>query len=72
MLQAALGVRNGMGNDTLEAVRGLTIVSVKAAALSERLGSIEVGKDADLFALTGDPAGPRTSVEVVWIEGLRV
>ena len=71
-LQAAMGVRYGMGNDTLEAVRGLTIVPAKAAGLAERLGSIEVGKDADLLAITGDPADPRTSVEVVWVEGQRV
>ena len=71
-LQAAMGVRYGMGNDLMEAVRGITIVPAKAAGLAERLGSLEPGKDADVLVLTGDPADPRTAVEQVYLEGQRV
>jgi len=68
-LQAAMGVRYGMGNDLLEAVRGITIVPAQAAGLAERVGSLEPGKDADLLVITGDPADPRTAVELVLLEG---
>jgi dihydroorotase-like cyclic amidohydrolase len=71
-LQAAMGVRYGMGNDLMEAVRGITIVPAKAAGLAHRVGSLELGKDADLLVITGDPADPRTSVEAVFLEGERV
>jgi len=69
-LQAAMGVRYGMSNDLMEGVRGLTIVPAIAAGIEDKVGSIEVGKHADLLVLTGDPADPRTSVEKVYIEGV--
>ncbi len=71
-LQAAMGVRYGMRNDLLEAVRGLTIVPARAAGLADRIGSLEVAKDADVLVVSGDPADPRTSVEAVYIQGERI
>jgi len=68
-LQAAMGVRYGMSNDRMEAVRGITIVPAVAARLAERVGSLEPGKDADVLVITGDPADQRTSVEQVLLEG---
>jgi imidazolonepropionase-like amidohydrolase len=68
-LQAAMGVRYGMDNSTMQAVRGLTIVPATVAGIGHRIGSLERGKDADLVILTGDPADPRTSVEQVYLEG---
>jgi imidazolonepropionase-like amidohydrolase len=71
-LQSAIGVRFGMHNDGMEAVRGLTIVPARTAGIANRVGSLEVGKDADVLVLTGDPSDPRTAVDEVYIEGQHV
>ncbi len=71
-LQAAIGARHGFKDDALQTVRGLTIVPARAAGIADRVGSIEVGKDADLLVISGHPIDPRTAVEQVWIEGREV
>ncbi len=71
-LQAAIGIRYGLDATNMEGVRGLTIVPAQAAGIADRVGSLEVGKHADVLVLTGDPADPRTSIETVFIEGRRV
>jgi imidazolonepropionase-like amidohydrolase len=71
-LQAAMAVRYGLDNSQLESVRGLTIVPAMTAGVDHRVGSLEVGKDADVVVVTGDPADPRNSVERVWIDGRQV
>ncbi len=68
-LQAAMGVRYGFDNSKMDAVRGLTIVPAMACGLDESLGSIEVGKIADLLWITGDPADPRSFVKAAWQSG---
>ncbi len=71
-LQSAMGVRYGLRTTNLEHVRGLTIVPAQAAGIDHRVGSLEVGKDADMLVISGDPADPRTAIDAVWIEGRRV
>ena len=71
-VQATMGVRYGFDGDQMQAVRGLTLVPAKTAGIAGRVGSIEVGKDADLIVIGGDPADPRNAVECVWIEGCQV
>lgn len=68
-LQAAMGVRYGMRDEEMQSVRGLTIVPALTAGIAERVGSLEVGKDADIVVVTGDPSDPRSSIERVFIEG---
>ena len=68
-VNAAMGARYGMKDDALEIVRGLTIVPARAAKIDDQVGSIEVGKDADLLIVTGHPADPRTSMESVYVDG---
>jgi imidazolonepropionase-like amidohydrolase len=70
-LQAAVACRYGFDNARMDAVRGVTIVPAIAAGLDRELGSLEVGKRADLIAVTGDPLDPRTSIEIVWNGGRR-
>jgi hypothetical protein len=71
-IQSAMAVRYGFDNSEMGAVRGLTIVPAQAAGIADRVGSLEPGKDADILVVTGDPSDPRTSVEVVFVEGRRV
>jgi cytosine/adenosine deaminase-related metal-dependent hydrolase len=40
--------------------------------LESRIGSLEVGKDADFVVLSGDPLSVYTKVEETWVEGERV
>ncbi|MEM7517660.1 MAG: amidohydrolase family protein, partial [Planctomycetota bacterium] len=68
-LQSAMGVRYGFDTSNLEHLLGLTIVPAKAAGIDHLVGSLEVGKHADVLVVTGDPADPRTSVELAFIEG---
>ena len=68
-LQAAMGVRYGMDNSHMDAVRGVTIIPALTAGIAHRVGSLEPGKDADLVVVGGDPVDPRSGVEAVFIEG---
>lgn len=68
-LQAAMGVRYGFKNDQMQAVKGLTIVPAVTANIDRTVGSLEVGKDADMIIVTGDPVDPRTSIEIVVQQG---
>lgn len=67
---AALGVRAGMSRE--KALYGLTMANAKMLELDNRVGSLEVGKDADLLVLSGDPLSVYTKVEQTWIEGRKV
>lgn len=71
-LQACMAVRHGFDATNLESVRGLTIVPAVTAGIADRVGSLEVGKDADFVIMTGDPADPRNSVSRVFTNGKRV
>ncbi|MBL8755919.1 MAG: amidohydrolase family protein [Planctomycetes bacterium] len=66
-LQAAMGVRLGWPHEW--ALRGLTINAAHFAGIEHRVGSLEVGKDADLGIWSGDPIDPRSHVDVMVING---
>jgi imidazolonepropionase-like amidohydrolase len=65
--QATMAVRYGL--DPRVAIRALTIEPAKAILIDDRLGSLEVGKDADILLTTGDPLDPRNHVAWVMIAG---
>lgn len=67
---AALGVRAGMSRE--KALEALTLAGARMMDLADRVGSLEVGKDADFIILSGDPLSVYTRVEETWIEGNRV
>ena len=71
-LQATMAARHGFNDDVLDTVRGLTIVPAITAGIADRIGSLEVGKDADILVITGHPADPRTAIEDVWLDGVHV
>ena len=55
-----------------EALRAVTLYPARILGVDDRLGSLEVGKDATLIVTTGDPLDIRTQVERAYIEGRSV
>ncbi|WP_242841766.1 amidohydrolase [Desulfitibacter alkalitolerans] len=66
-LCAALAVKAGMDYD--EALKAITINAAEILGISNRVGSIEEGKDADLVIMDGDPLEIKTKVLEVFING---
>jgi imidazolonepropionase-like amidohydrolase len=66
----ALAVRAGMSR--AGALEALTLSGAKMMDLEDRVGSLEVGKDADLVVLSGEPFSIWTKVEQTYVEGERV
>jgi imidazolonepropionase-like amidohydrolase len=64
---AAMSVAWGLDRD--EALKALTINAAEILGISDRVGSLEAGKDANLFISKGDPLEVRTEVTRVVIEG---
>lgn len=54
------------------ALRGVTLTTAEVLGLADRLGSIEIGKRADLIVTTGDPLQIVTQVERAFIAGEEV
>src|SRR6267154_1927608 len=52
-----------------QAIRWLTINPAWALALDDRIGSIEVGKNADVVLWSGNPFSIYSRAEKVWIDG---
>jgi imidazolonepropionase-like amidohydrolase len=67
---AALAVRAGMSRAA--ALRALTLAGAEMMDLSDRVGSLEAGKDADFVLLGGDPFSVYTKVLETWVEGEKV
>jgi imidazolonepropionase-like amidohydrolase len=59
----------GFGLDADEAIKSITINPARIFGVADRLGSIETGKVANLFATTGDPLDPRSHVKYLFIRG---
>jgi imidazolonepropionase-like amidohydrolase len=66
----AIAMRGGMSEAA--ALKALTITPAKLMHLDHRLGSLEVGKDADFVILSGRPFSVYTKVMQTWIDGVKV
>lgn len=66
-LTAALAVRGGLSRE--EALRGITINAAETIGIADILGSVEVGKQADLSLFRGDPLDLTETPETVIING---
>lgn len=66
----AMGIRAGLDRQT--ALASVTINGAKMLDLDQRIGSLEVGKDADFIVLSGDPFSVYTKVLQTWVEGRTV
>jgi imidazolonepropionase-like amidohydrolase len=57
------------GLDREAALRAVTLEPARAWGVADRLGSLEVGKDADVVVWSGDPFELTTAAERVFIAG---
>lgn len=55
-----------------EGLKSMTLNPAKALGISDMMGSIEVGKEATLFASTGDVMDIRSQVVRMWISGQEI
>ncbi|WGW12585.1 amidohydrolase [Saxibacter everestensis] len=68
--QAAIAVKEGLDRD--EALRALTINPAQMLGLSDRVGSLVPGRDADVVLWSGDPLDVTQRVRAVFVEGRQV
>ena len=66
-VSGAVAVKAGLDREA--ALRAITIVPAEIAGLSDRIGSLEVGKDADIVLMDGDPLNIESSVKTVFSLG---
>ena len=66
-INAALAVREGMPEE--EALKAITINAAEIIGVADRVGSLEVGKDADIVVFSGHPFDYRTVAELVLVDG---
>ena len=55
-----------------EALKGVTLYPAQIAGAADRLGSIESGKEATLFAADGDILDIRSHVKLMWLAGKEI
>jgi imidazolonepropionase-like amidohydrolase len=67
---AAMAVANGMDRDL--ALRAVTLTPAEILGVADRIGSLQVGKDADIVILSGHPLDSLSQIEMVLIEGKTV
>ncbi|WP_414734310.1 amidohydrolase family protein [Cecembia rubra] len=67
---AGFAAAYGMGKE--EALKAITINAAEVFGVADKMGSIEVGKDATLFVSTGDPFETKSQILHVFIDGYRV
>lgn len=69
-LCAALAVKNGM--DKTEALKAITINAAKNCEIADRVGSIEIGKDADFIVVDKLPYEFDMNVLMTFIDGKKL
>jgi imidazolonepropionase-like amidohydrolase len=68
--QVALAVREGMDRDA--GLRAVTLNPAVVLGVEDRVGSITVGKDADVALWSGDPLDIQSRVLRTWVDGTQV
>ncbi len=63
------GVAVAFGLPEEEAIRAVTINAAELMGIDDRVGSLEVGKDATLIITTGSPLDTMSEVEQAYIQG---
>lgn len=68
--QATLAVKEGL--DPVVALRAITFHPAKVMGVADRIGSLEVGKEADVVLWSGDPLDVMSRALAVYIGGRKV
>ena len=69
-LCAGMAIKAGM--DPFDALKAITLNPAEHIGVADRVGSLEVGKDADLVITAGSPFEVMTEVKAVFIDGVRI
>ena len=69
-LCAGMVIKAGM--DPFDALKAITLNPAEHIGVADRVGSLEVGKDADLVITAGSPFEVLTEVKAVFIDGVRI
>lgn len=67
---AAMAVAHGLNAE--DALRAVTLFPAQILGIEDRVGSLEIGKDATLIVTTGDPLETTTQVTHAWVRGRKV
>jgi len=67
---AGFSAAYGLGKT--DALRAVTMAPAQIFGVADQVGSIEVGKRANLFVADGDPFQPETDVEHLFIDGYKL
>jgi len=67
LVEASFAMRHGL--DRQQALAAITISPAKILKIDHRVGSLEVGKDADMIVLNGDPLEMTTRIQQTIIGG---
>jgi imidazolonepropionase-like amidohydrolase len=68
--EAAMAAAYGLPKE--EALKAITLYPAQILGVDDRVGSLEVGKDATLIVTNGDPLEITTDVELAFIRGGRI
>lgn len=68
--QAATAVAHGLSHD--DALKSVTLYAARILGIDDRVGSLEVGKDATLIVTNGDPLETDTHVTMAFVQGRKV
>ncbi len=64
---AALASRGGLSAE--EALRAITLGPAELLGVADRIGSLTVGKDADVAVMNGSPLSATSAVLATWVDG---
>ncbi len=67
---AGFAATYGLGRE--EALKAITIIPAEIFGVADKLGSIEVGKIANVFVCDGDPFETKTNIHHVFIDGWQI
>ena len=69
-LCAGMAIKAGM--DPFDALKAITLNPAEHIGVADRVGSLEVGKDADVVITAGSPFEVMTPMKAVFIDGVRI
>ena len=69
-LCAGMAIKAGM--DPFDALKAITLNPAEHIGVADRVGSLEIGKDADVVITNGSPFEVMTPVKAVFIDGVRI